>query len=143
MDFLFQHLPFTEAQFTMFMDMAWRWITPFGLTLSAIILFIRITGEQRWGTRMGRASFLLILSYAVLMDRVWLRNIGVLQPQMPEWHWTLFYPFCTVFYTVELIIHHVFPFLVRVLFGFFRLPWLARLFRIIPPERDEKGTDHA
>lgn len=115
-------MPVDGDQFNALMFMIWLWLTPAILNLSALIIGVRNTADDRWNHRMSRASFLLIFSYAVLIDRVYLRYIGVLDGSAvagdtPEWPRTTFYVLCTVYYGISLVLDHVIPFAIRVVRG--------------------------
>ena len=117
-----QWMPVDGDQFSALMFMIWLWMTPAILNLSALIIGVRNTADGRWDRRMSRASFLLILSYAVLIDRVYLRYIGVLDGsaitgETPEWPRTTFYVLCTVYYGISLVLDHVIPFTIRMVRG--------------------------
>lgn len=101
------------------MQMAWIFVTPFVLTVSVIIMAIYNTYNQRWNRFMTQGTFLLMLSYAVLIDRVFLRSLGLIPDtamsgQPPEWPWTAFYLICAIYYGAALVFKWAIPAVFRM-----------------------------
>lgn len=135
-------MPQDSAEWEAALLALWLYLTPLALTLSAIILCWRATVLHRWNRRMSRATFGLVLSYAVLMDRIFLRNLGIVfspTASQPEPQWALFYVLTTVYFVYALLLEHAVPATIH----FWR--WLRRDPRAPKPIGidDERGENHA
>lgn len=88
----------------------WIHITPLVLVLATVVLFVRLITGKRYRSRMSRASFILLLSYAVLMVRV---LIGAYNPNdgdsFPIPIFALFYLFAAVYFLYALTIEWGIP----------------------------------
>jgi hypothetical protein len=91
----------------------WFYVVPPTLTLAAIILGVRLIAGKKYTQRMSRATFFLILSFAVLMDRLALRlstRLGDAPAGYPDAMWATFYTACAVYFAYALIREWAFPF---------------------------------
>lgn len=103
-------------------QMAWIFVTPFVLTGSVIIMAVYNTYNRHWNRFMTQGTFVLMLSYAVLIDRVFLRYLGVIPDATiagtpPEWPWTAFYLICAIYYGAALVFKWAIPGVYRMIYG--------------------------
>lgn len=91
----------------------WVHLTPIVLTFAAIILGVRLIWGKRWRSRMSRASFFLLASYAILMIRV---LSGAYNPDdgdsAPLPVFAILYLWASVYFLYALVLEWFFPFLI-------------------------------
>lgn len=88
----------------------WLFLTPLGLTIAALILGVRIIVAKRYRSRMSRATFILILSFAVLVDRLVLRVGRGDATTAPDAAFAVFYTSAAVYFAYALIVEWALPF---------------------------------
>lgn len=115
----------------------WLFTVPASLTIAALILGVRIIVAKRYTSRMSRATFLLILSFAVLVDRLVLRVNRGSATSAPDAAFAVYYTVSAVYFAYALIVEWALPFL-------FWLYRRARGRRFEPiPETIAKGVPDA
>jgi hypothetical protein len=70
---------------TEFVTTAWFFVTPPLLTVAVIVMGIAIWKRGTWRRLMPRASFLLLTSYAVIMDRYVIREVAGIEDWQQPW----------------------------------------------------------
>lgn len=99
-----------------FFTRTWYLLTPPLLNTAAVVMFVLLLWRERWRNRMSRASFGIVSSYALIMDRFLYLEWSGLQMVPQPWALILWsYAFtAALYFGYALAVEWVIPFLIWV-----------------------------